>query len=63
MPLVRAWKNATIIKRGTSKNLKIAVISAQAGIQSTARSMSYEGVGPSLRWDDGVFIDPATKHE
>jgi hypothetical protein len=48
---------------GTSKNLKIAVISAQAGIQSTARSMSYEGLGPSLRWDEGVFIDPATKHE
>ena len=24
--------------------------------------MSYEGLGPSLRWDDGVFIDPATKY-
>jgi hypothetical protein len=51
------------LHRGTSKNLKIAVISAQAGIHSTARSMSYEGLGPSLRWDDAVFIDPATKHE
>jgi hypothetical protein len=52
-----------LLPKGTSKNLKIAVISAQAGIHSTARSMRYEGLGPSLRWDDAVFIDPATKHE
>ena len=40
---------------GTTNNLEIAVIPAQAGIQSIPKSMGYDGLGPSLRWDDEVF--------
>jgi hypothetical protein len=44
--------------KGTSKDDQISVIPAKAGIQSLVISMSYDGLVPGLRREDGVFRSP-----
>jgi hypothetical protein len=57
-----ASKGAPVLVRHMHRNSmkrNDVVIPAKAGIQPILIRMSYEGLGPSLRWDDGLLDFPS----